>query len=121
MTILNNKIASYCILVLITGPFFMVLAISAGHLISRILKLKETSWDNYGWRAVGAVSLLWGCLFTLMVIVSPFTHVSDINFGGLYMIILIGIIPAYVGKKLLFNWTNIKINPSIEKVNKVID
>lgn len=96
---------SYVILFLITGLIGAPIAAGIGYIVTKVLKIPTTSFDNYGWRGIGALVILFGVFALLMGTIVIIKGETDSVLGTLLVGILLGVAPIYIGKKLIMNWT----------------
>jgi|LGOV01.1.fsa_nt_gb hypothetical protein len=101
----KSKSWSYVTLFLITGFVGAPIMAAIGYIVTKAIKRPKTGFDDYGWRGVGTGSILFGIYSFLLGIVVIVRGETSSIIGTLIITILFGILPLYIGKKLIIDWT----------------
>ena len=101
----KSNIWSYLTLFFITGIIGFPVVILIGKIISKMASRPITSTDNYGWRGVGTGTIFFG-IFSLLVGINVIIQgETDSVLGTIFVTLMFGIAPVFIGKKLIIDWT----------------
>lgn len=100
----KSNIWSYITLFLITGIVGAPFVAGIGYVITKMLKRSKTRFDNYGWRGIGILTILFGVFALILSMVVILKGETESVLGTLIVGILLGVAPIYIGKKLIINW-----------------
>ena len=89
----------------IAKGYHQLLVCLSKNIVTKAIKRPKTGFDDYGWRGVGTGSILFGIYSFLLGIVVIVRGETSSIIGTLIITILFGILPLYIGKKLIIDWT----------------
>lgn len=98
---MKSSFWSYFFLLIMTGIFGSVFVAIIGKICSKLFKIPDTTFDNYGWRGISVCLIGFGLMSVIIGILVTIDEGLSHVVSTLMLLVIFSLIPIYFGIKFL--------------------